>query len=276
VTRFRPVLFGAVAGALLAVAAGSALFLFNGPEAEAAGEPLPLPPDIPRLSAGPQYDECLGLLRQDPEGALSFAESWEAAQGGEGAKHCAALALLGMGETEKAAERLELLGRNSAGSATARAAIFAQAVQAWMLANQSGRAYAAATMGLTLVPADLDLMLDRAVALGTLGRFADALEDLGRVLDADPERAEAWVFRAAALRHLDRAEQAGAAVDRALRLAPENAEALLERGIIRQLRGDVRGARADWERAIEVAPDSAAADLAQQNLALNEAGPKRR
>ena len=50
----------------------------------------------------------------------------------------------------------------------------------------------------------------------------------------------------------------------------------LERGIIRQLRGDTAGARADWERTIEVAPDSSAADLAQQNLALNEAGPRRR
>jgi tetratricopeptide (TPR) repeat protein len=276
VTRIRPVLLGAAAGAFLAVAAGSALFLFNGPEAEAAGEPLPLPPDIPRIAAGPQYEECLGQLRQDPDGALTFAETWDAAQGGEGAKHCAALALLALGEPDKAAERLEALGRSSQGSATARAAIFSQAVQAWMMANQSGRAFGAATMGLTIAPGDLDLMLDRAVALGTLGRYADALEDLARVLDADPERAEAWVFRAASLRHLDRVDQASTAVDQALRLAPENAEALLERGIIRQLRGDVRGARADWERTIEVAPDSAAADLAQQNLALNEAGPKRR
>jgi tetratricopeptide (TPR) repeat protein len=276
VTRIRPVLLGAAAGACLAIAAGSALLLFNGPEAEAAGEPLPLPPDMPRIASGPQYDECLGLLRQDPDGALAFAESWEAAQGGEGAKHCTALALLGMGETEKAAERLEALGRNSQGSVAARAAIFSQAVQAWMMANQSGRAFAAATMGLTIAPGDLDLMLDRAVALGTLGRFNESLEDLAKVLEADPDRAEAWVFRAAALRHLDRVDQASDAVGRALRLAPENAEALLERGIIRQLRGDVRGARADWERTIEVAPDSAAADLAQQNLALNEAGPKRR
>lgn len=275
-TRFRPVLLGAVAGALLAAAAGTTLFLLNGPEAEAAGESLPLPPDIPRLAEGPQYEECLGLLRRDPDGALTFAETWEAAGGGEGAKHCAALALLGMGETEKAAERLEALGRTSQGSAAARAAVFAQAVQAWMLANQSGRAYGAATMGLTIAPNDLDLMLDRAVALGTLGRYQEALEDLGRVTEADPDRAEAWVFRAAALRHLDRVDQAATAVDRALTLAPDNAEALLERGIIRQLRGDARGARADWERTIRLAPDSAAADLAQQNLALNEAGPRRR
>ncbi|WP_240046544.1 tetratricopeptide repeat protein [Paracraurococcus ruber] len=274
--RIRTVLLGALAAVLLVALAGTALVLLPGPEAEAAAEPLPLPPDLPRLAAGPQYDECLGLLRNDADGALAFAETWDAAGGGEGAKHCAALALLALGEAEKAGERLETLGRLSRAPSIARAAVYAQAVQAWMLANQSGRAFAAATMGLTIAPGDLDLMLDRAVALGTLGRYQDALEDLDRVLATAPDRAEAWVFRAAALRRLDRVPLAAEAVDRALALAPENAEALLERGIIRQLRGDTRGARADWERTIAIAPDSAAADLAQQNLALNEAGPQRR
>ena len=46
--------------------------------------------------------------------------------------------------------------------------------------------------------------------------------------------------------------------------------------ILRQLNGDLEGAREDWESVIQSAPDSAAADLAQQNLALSEAGPKRR
>jgi regulator of sirC expression with transglutaminase-like and TPR domain len=63
--------------------------------------------------------------------------------------------------------------------------------------------------------------------------------------------------------------------DRALKLDPDNAEALLERGILRQRRNDSNGARADWERAINLAPDTATSDLAQQNLALLEAGPPR-
>jgi regulator of sirC expression with transglutaminase-like and TPR domain len=57
---------------------------------------------------------------------------------------------------------------------------------------------------------------------------------------------------------------------------PDSAEALLERGILRQMGGDPAGAQADWERAIALAPDSAAADLARQNLTLNEVGPRRR
>lgn len=274
--RPRPVLLGALAAVLLATVAGTALVLLPGPEAEAAGERLPLPPDVPRLALGPQYEECLGLLRRDADRAQAFAEAWEGQGGGEGAKHCGALALLALGEAERAAERLEQLARTSRATTAARAAVYAQAVQAWMMANQSGRAFGAATMGLTIAPDDLDLMLDRAVALGTLGRYADALQDLDRVVAAAPDRAEAWVFRAAALRHLERADQAMAAVGRALELAPDNAEALLERGILRQLRGDTAGARADWERTIAVAPDSAAADLAEQNLALNAAGPQRR
>ncbi len=244
--------------------------------AEAASDSLPLPPDVPRLAEGPDYARCLALVRTDPDEARSFAEGWESDGGGEGARHCGALALMAAGEPERAAERLEGLGRASQAGAATRASLFAQAGQAWMMAGEAGRAYGAATMGLALAPDDADLMLDRAVALGTLGRYADSMDDLNRVVALDPQRAEAWVFRAAANRHLDRADQAAEDVGQALALAPDNAEALLERGIIRQLKGDTAGAKADWQRAVALAPDSATADLAQQNLALNEAGPQRR
>ncbi|WP_328702610.1 tetratricopeptide repeat protein [Belnapia mucosa] len=272
----RPVLLGVFAAVLLAAAGGVAWLALGRTEAEAASEALPVPPDVPRLASGPEYERCLSLVRQDPDEARSFAEGWEAGGGGEGARHCSALALIALGEPERGAERLEGLARVSRASAATRASIFAQAGQAWMMANDGGRAFGATTMALTLAPDDPELLTDRAIALGTLGRYAEALDDLNRVVRLDPDRAEAWVFRAAAHRHLDRVDQAAEDVARALTLAPDSAEALLERGIIRQLRGDTAGARADWERAITLAPDSATADLAQQNLALNEAGPQRR
>ena len=65
-------------------------------------------------------------------------------------------------------------------------------------------------------------------------------------------------------------------VGRALDLDPEDPDAFLERGILRQRRGDPAGARKDWEKAVALSPDSATGDLAQQNLALLEAGPDRR
>jgi tetratricopeptide (TPR) repeat protein len=263
------------AAAFLAAAVALWLLVFS-PDSELAGEVLPLPPEPVRLADGEEYERCLAALRTDPVGALAFAEAWEATGGGEGAKHCAALATLGTGQPDKAAERLEALARTSRGSAPARAAVLAQAAQAWMMAEQPTRSFGAATMALTLTPADIDLLLDRAVALGALGRFTEAIEDLNRALGLDPDRAEAWVFRAASWRHLDHVDQAERDVERALEADAENAEALLERGIIRQLQGNSLGARQDWERAILLAPDSATADLAQQNLALSDAGPVRR
>ncbi|WP_043364780.1 tetratricopeptide repeat protein [Belnapia sp. F-4-1] len=272
-----PVLLALTAAALVAGAGGVGWVALRAPaEAEAASDPLPLPPDVPRLAEGPDYERCLGLVRTDPDAARNFAESWEIGGGGEGARHCGALALLAADEPERAAERLEGLARASRASAATRASVFAQAGQAWMMAGETGRAYGAATMGLTLAPDDADLMLDRAVALGTLRRYADAMDDLNRIVVLDPQRAEAWVFRAAANRHLDRVDQAAEDIGRAIALTPDSAEALLERGIIRQLKGDTAGAKADWQRAVSLAPDSPTADLAQQNLALNEAGPQRR
>lgn len=271
----QPALLGAFAVALLALLAGAWLLSRSsllGPVADN----LPLPPEPPRLADGPEYDRCLGMLNGDPQEALTWAEAWEATGGGEGARHCAALAVLGLGEPVRAAERLENLGARSRGSAPARAAVFAQASQAWLMGGNAARAFGAATMALTLTPTDVDLLVDRAIALALMSRYAEAVEDLNRALGLDPDRADAWVYRASAWRHLDQVEQAARDVARALELTPENPEALLERGIIRQLRGDVLGARDDWERAIMLSPDSPTADLAQQNLALNEAGPQRR
>lgn len=270
----RPLLL--VVAALLAVVSTGVWLVVPGSSDLVAEEVLPLPPEPPRLADGPEAERCLGLLRFDPENAYAHAMAWEVNGGGEGARHCAALALVALGEPRRAAERLEAIAAASLAGRPARAAVYAQAAQAWLVAGDSNRAFAATTLALTLTPEDVDLMLDRALALGIMGRFEEAVMDLDRALQIEPMRAEALVFRAAAWRRLDRAEPARRDIERALAISPANAEALLERGILRQLAGDSEGARMDWERAVEVAPHSATADLAIQNLALNEAGPFRR
>ena len=270
----RPLIYAVLAAAILLAGATGAWWYF---EREAADSiELPLPPEPPRLADGAEYERCLAMLRDDPEGALSFAEAWEATGGGEGARHCAALGQLTIGEPDRAAEQLERLARGSQGSSAARAAVFAQAGQAWMMAGDPSRAFAATTMALTLNPNDADLLTDRSVTLGTMRRYSEALADLERALALDPDRTETLTFRAAALRNLDRPDEAMTSVQRALILTPDNPEALLERGILRQLRNDTAGARADWQRALDLAPDTPTADLAQQNLALSDAGPTRR
>ncbi len=274
----RSAVVGALVALGLAVAAGGVWWQGHAaPEAApAAEEVLPVPPVPPRIAEGEDYDKCLAMLNPDPIGARAFAAAWEATGGGEGATHCLALAEVALGEPEKGGELMDKLAGRSKASPAARASIYGQAGQAWLIAGSPDRAYGSATLALSMTPDDADLLIDRSIAAATLERYHDAVDDLTHALDLDPRRADALVFRAAAWRHLEQLELAQDDIDRAFAQDSENPDALLERGILRQRRGDQPGARQDWERAIELSPDSATGDLAQQNLALLEAGPERR
>jgi len=239
--------------------------------AEAA--PLPIPPVPPRIAEGEDYEHCLAMLSADPAGANAFAEAWQATGGGDGAEHCLAHAKLAIGETQVGAAMLEKLAQRSHAADLARAAVYGQAGQAWLMAGDATRAYASATLALTLSPDDPDLLIDRSIAAATLERYFDSIKDLDHALSIDPKRDDALVFRGAAYRHLNQMSQAQDDIDHALLLDPDNADALLERGILRQRQSNPEGARKDWERAIALEPDTATADLAQQNLSLLEAGP---
>lgn len=268
---FRLLLAGAAM--LIVAAGGGAWWWLSGPSPD---EILPTPPEPPRLVDAPEYERCLQMLDEDPEGARSLADSWAMQGGGEGAAHCAALAMLSLGEAERAAEALERIATRSQAGIAARAAVFGQSGEAWIAAGRPQRAHAALSLALALTPTDRELLTERALASLALDRPAEALADVDQVVAVEPTLAEAWIVRASALRRLDRLTPAAESVLQALRLAGDNVEALLERGIIRQAQGDAAGARSDWERVVELAPDSAAADLAAQNMALIEAGPLRR
>ena len=271
---------GAIVGLAVVLASGLGGFGWNpfgSPAVEAeSDEPLPLPPVPPRIAEGADYERCLGMLNADPLGARTFADAWVATGGGEGAEHCLGLALIALGEPDSGAAALDKLAGRSRAAPAARASVYGQAGQAWLMAGAPDRALGSTTLALSMTPDDADLLIDRSIASGTLERYGDAVEDLTHALDIDPRRADALVFRAAALRHLDRLDAAQEDIDRAFVLNPEDPDALLERGILRQRKGDRAGARADWEHAIQLSPDSATGDLAQQNLALLDAGPERR
>ena len=262
------------AAAVLVLAAGGAGWWWLG--GGAGDDLLPTPPEPPRLTDSAEYERCLDMLEDDPEGARSFADSWGMEGGGEGAAHCAALATLTLGEAERAAEALERIAARSHAGIAARAAVFGQAGEAWIAAGRPLRAHAALTLALALTPYAPALLSERAMASLALDRPAEALDDLERAVGGDPSAVEAWVLRASALRRLDPVAPAAESVAPGLRPAPDNVAAIPGRGINRHSPGAGAGARADWERVIELAPDSSAADLAAQNMALIEAGPARR
>jgi tetratricopeptide (TPR) repeat protein len=239
--------------------------------AAAAAEPAgsPTRPAAPRNAEADAatYDRCLKLAKQNPGAAQSLAQTWHERGGAHPADHCAAVALVGLKQYKEAAARLEALAQAMAmAPAALRADVFDQAGQAWLLAGDPVRAYAAAGQALGLQPNDPELLLDRAEAAASAGYHDKAVVDLDRVLKANPSRVDALIYRASANRALNRLDPALADVEKALALTPNSVPGLLERGNIRRLKGDLEGARTDWERVGHLAPGTQADMAAKANI----------
>jgi tetratricopeptide (TPR) repeat protein len=213
------------------------------------------------------YERCMKLARKNPDEARNLAQSWHERGGAHPADHCAAVALIGLKQYKEAALRLEALAQTmTTAPAGLRAQVLDQAGQAWGVAGDPVRAYAAAVAAVALEPNDSDLLIDRAQAAAGVGYYDKAVADLDHVLKADPVRVDALIYRASANRALDRLDPALADVEKAIARAPNSAPALLERGNIRRLKGDDKGARRDWERVGQLAPGSQADMAAKANI----------
>ena len=215
-----------------------------------------------------EYHACLQLARQKPEDGWEEAIAWQSLEGGEPARHCAAVALIGLGKLEEAAKRLEALAQQSRGTEALRAEMLAQAAQAWLHADRVELALADLDTALGLVPDQPDLLLDKAVALAQVAHYQEAADVLTALLRLQPNRVEAMILRGSAYRYLDRLDLAKADIAGALVLDANQPDALLERGMLRRLEDNKAGAREDWMKAIAAAPDSAAADTARRNLEI--------
>src|SRR5258707_11055831 len=79
---------------------------------------------------------------------------------------------MGLKQYREAATRLEALAQAMIHAPAAlRAEVLGQAGQAWLLAGDAERAYAADGAGLELRPDDAELLTDRAEAAGSAGLF---------------------------------------------------------------------------------------------------------
>ncbi len=75
-------------------------------------------------------------------------------------------------------------------------------------------------MATTLRPEYAEAWYNRGVALGALGRYAEAVASYDRVIAIDPGDADAWYSRGQALRCLGRQEEADVSQDKAVALDP--------------------------------------------------------
>lgn len=220
-----------------------------------------------RVDHPAEYQACLAMAETDPAAAYKSGLVWFKAGGGLPARHCVAVALVGLGDHEAAATRFEILADEVAADRDdLRAGMLGQAGQAWLLAGRPVRASQVQGAALSLRPQDPGLLVDRAVSLITSGHYPAALADLDKALEFAPEFADAYLYRASVKRYLNDLGGAWVDVTDALALAPGLPAALLERGILHHRDEDLDAARADWLRVIDTAPRSEEADAARARI----------
>jgi tetratricopeptide (TPR) repeat protein len=215
------------------------------------------------------YEVCLMTAKNEPEKGFEMAGKWLTLGGGAPAKHCEAIALIGMKEYSEAATRLEALaGLNEEESV--RAGVLSQAGQAWLLQGDLTRALDAQTKALEAMPVKNHqhayILVDRAATYADAGKYAEAVNDLDASLAIDAQNSDALAFRASARRHLNEVDVALIDAEQAVAMDPHNVIGLLERGIIYKLKKRDNDARQDWLRIIQIAPDSEAGKAARTNI----------
>jgi tetratricopeptide (TPR) repeat protein len=219
-----------------------------------------------------EYASCMAEARSNPKDGFDHATHWLGLGGGDAARHCQGAALIGMGQYEEGARRIEALAQDIRADSGFRAELLAQAAQGWMLAGKPEKAEATLNAAIKLDPNDVELRIDRAQALAQRGDLEGAVTDLNFVLSRDPLKSDAYVFRASAYRQLGKTDLASADLVTALQINPLHIEAFLERGMLNRLAGNTAAARRDWLTVIERAPNSPAAVAAGQNLGQMDGG----
>jgi tetratricopeptide (TPR) repeat protein len=179
--------------------------------------------------------DCIARIDTDAAAAYQDALTWMGKGNRPASRHCAALALIAMGQPAQGAARLEELANAAdAGTLEARAIYLAQSGNAWIVAKNPEAAIVTLTNAIKLSPGDAALYKDRARASLILKQWDDAGEDLNTAVKLSPGDGEAFRLRALALLKLERYQDAWEDVELALKYSPKDVDAVVLRGDIRE------------------------------------------
>ncbi|PHS25318.1 MAG: hypothetical protein COA84_07905 [Robiginitomaculum sp.] len=168
-----------------------------------------------------RYKTCLSKAYSTPSAAYEEAIIWREEGGAGPARHCLAMALLGLRAYEDAAAQLEALAyAPDIGDEDLRIEVLEQSGEAWLQASKP----------------------------------EDALRVLSRALENDKTNAAVYTNRARAFMALENINAAKADLNTALRLSPDNTLALRLRAAVLLTQNDLGGARRDIEAALRKEP----------------------
>lgn len=246
-------LFAFVA-ARIALSALAALAILGAPERAAAQNET--------------YEACLEEARDDPARARETAAKWEAIGGGAQAKHCGAIALIGLGAEARAAELLTDVGSGPGGELGAldRAAALLLAGDIWLRLGQPELAAKTYEGAATLDPQSAEAMIGQARAAAGRTDFEAAEIYLNRALRLRPNDPRALILRAAARRKLGNSEQALADAASALKINRGAPIGWFEKGMAEKALGQTEAAQESFLIASQLDPVGAVGDLAREQV----------
>lgn len=235
-------------------------------------------------AAEDRYIECLNMADLAPDRAIDMALAWVADGGGVPARHCEALALAKDGDYAEAAIRLERLvedmrigrdmpiiaGERLTADAAFLSEVYAQAANAWLLADDSFRAMdaidAAVTLATVQSAAELQYRVDRARIAAADEDFSLALTDLTYVQRYDPGRKDILLLIGSAARALGQFKKALAALDAYDLVFKDDPVSVLERAHLMESEGKIAKARKLYLRVTELSDNASLIEIARANI----------
>ncbi|PHS29397.1 MAG: hypothetical protein COA85_00645 [Robiginitomaculum sp.] len=182
-----------------------------------------------------RYRTCLAKAHSRPSAAYEDAVIWKNEGGAGPARHCLAMALLGMRAYAEGADKLESLAyAPDIGDEGLRTPALIQSGEAWLQASRPEDALRVLTRALDRDPNNAEAHTKRARALMALEKPIEAHTDLDAAIRAQPDDALALRLRAAVLLYENDLSGAQKDIEAALSTEPNNVEALLVRGQIRE------------------------------------------
>jgi tetratricopeptide (TPR) repeat protein len=98
------------------------------------------------------------------------------------------------------------------------------------------------------------------------GRFEEAIANLQKALQADPNDFETWTYLGAARARMGEHDLSRQAFGKAVQIDPQSAKARYNLGQAHQMAGDIEAARVCFEAAVKLAPDYVQAQEALAKL----------
>ena len=229
------------------------------------------PPEDARLPA------CIEQARTDPATAIATASAWSSEATGQAAslpQQCLGFAYTSLLRWD-AAQQAFTAARDARlqEDRPVRARLGAMAGSAAL----AGEDFAGALELLGVAQADAEgaglnelageIAADRARALVSEGREAEAGEVLAGAQILSPQTAEIWLLSATLERRGGDLNRARGFITTAASLAPQDPEIGLEAGLIAALAGQDAAARTAWQSVLSLAPDTPHAATARTYLA---------